>query len=196
MQINKLPLKQLFEISQGISLSRYKTELGEITKPIVQIRNLSYPFVESDLEEVRLSVSDVKRYELKKDDIVVAHRGPEMKASVVSEDTVGSLAGQNLLSMRPKPGEGLDSLYVAVILRSQWMDRTLAGLYSTTVGTKMITISDLSNLQFPVPDLKIQRKIAELFLYAEETAKLTLKIIETRKNLIEAILIDMLEEDG
>lgn len=191
MTIQKFPLKQIVQISQGISLSRYKDETGEIEKLIVNTRNLDHLYTSGDLEQVRLSVSDVERYQLQVNDVVIANRGIPLKASVVTEQVVGSLAGQNLAVLRPKVE--LDPIYLAAVLRSQWMEQSLTGLYSASVGTTLISIAELSNIKFPLPELETQQKIAQLFLSAERATQATLEALETRQKLIEFALSQTLE---
>ena len=195
MKTDHPPLKQLGElvrISQGITLSRYKDDEGETVKFLVQVRNLERLYLEDELEQVHLSSSDIKRYELHVNDVVVANRSIPLKASVVTERIAGSLAAQHVAVLRPNLKE-LNPVYLAIVMRSHWMQQSVASLYTVSVATTSLNISDLSNLQFPLPNLDTQQKIAQLFLSAEKAAQVTLEIVKTRQNLIEGILADVIE---
>ncbi len=190
MKNNSHPLKKLVKISKGISLSRYSAEDGEFSKALVQNRHLEDLYVATDLEQVRLNVTNIKRYELQLNDVVVSRSFP-LKASLVNQQVAGSLAGQNLVVLRPE--NQIDSLYLAVVLRSQWMSEHLNKLYfGSTI--KMINISQLSNLEIPLPSILIQKKLAQLFLSAAKAQEATLAALETRNQILEYILDKTLEE--
>ena len=190
MENNSYPLKKLVEIGKGISLSRYISEDGEFSKPLVQNRHLEDLYVASNLEQVQLSVTNIERYELQLNDVVVSRSFP-LKASLVNQQVAGSLAGQNLVVLRPE--NQIDSLYLAVVLRSQWMSEHLNKLYfGSTI--KMINISQLSNLEIPLPSILIQKKLAQLFLSAAKAQEATLAALETRNQILEYILDKTLEE--
>ncbi len=190
MENNSYPLKKLVEIGKGISLSRYISEDGEFSKPLVQNRHLEDLYVASNLEQVQLSVTNIERYELQLNDVVVSRSFP-LKASLVNQQVAGSLAGQNLVVLRPE--NQIDSLYLAVVLRSQWMSEHLNKLYfGSTIKT--INISQLSNLEIPLPSLSTQKELAELFLSAEEAKKAALAALEKRQQILEYILDKTLEQ--
>ncbi len=190
MKNNSYPLKKLVEIGKGISLSRYTAEDGEFSKALVQNRHLENLYVAADLERVRLNVSNIKRYELQLNDVVVSRSFP-LKASLVDRLVAGSLAGQNLVILRPEAR--VDSLYLAIVLRSQWMSDSLHRLYfGSTIKT--INISQLSDLEIPLPNLSTQQELAQLFLSAEKAQKAALSALKTRHQILEYILDKTLEE--
>ena len=183
-------LKELVDIRQGISLSRYAAEDGEFSKPLVQNRHLENFYIAADLEKVRLNVSDIERYELQLNDVVVSRSFP-LKASLVNRQVVGSLAGQNILVLRPEVQ--IDSLYLAIVLRSQWMSDHLKKLcFGSTI--KMINISQLSSLEIPLPSLSTQKELAKLFLSAERAKQAVFAALETRQQILEYILDKTLSE--
>lgn len=183
-------LKELADIRQGISLSRHAAEDGEFSKPLVQNRHLEDLYIAADLEQVRLNKCDIERYELQQNDVVVSRSFP-LKASLVNRRVAGSLAGQNIVILRPKAQ--IDSLYLAIVLRSQWMSDHLKKLYfGSTI--KMINISQLSALEIPLPSLATQNELAQLFLSAERAKQAAFSALETRQQILEYILDKTLEE--
>jgi restriction endonuclease S subunit len=185
-------LGELVQISQGITLSRYRNDEGAQER-IVNARNLDQLYIEGDLSIEQLRVSNLAQYQLKTDDVVIAIRGTPIKAAVVTPEVEGSLAGQNLAMLRPK-SKDINPLYLAVVLCSKWLERSLATLYGQSSATQLISIAQLRKLQIPIPDLATQNKIAELFLSAERARKITLEALETRQRLTEFTLFQILEE--
>jgi hypothetical protein len=185
------PLDELVQISQGITLSRYRDDKGAQER-IVNARNLDQLYIKGDLSLEQLKVSNLARYQLKTDDVVITIRGTPLKAAVVTAEVAGSLAGQNLAMLRPK--EDINPVYLAVVLCSKWLERSLATLYGQSSATQLISIAQLRKLQIPLPDLDTQEKIAKLFLSAERARKITLEALETRQKLTEFTLFQILEE--
>jgi restriction endonuclease S subunit len=186
------PLDKLVQISQGITLSRYRDDKGAQER-IVNARNLDELYIKGDLSLEQLKVSNLARYQLKTDDVVITIRGTPIKAAVVTAEVAGSLAGQNLALLRPQLKD-INPVYLAVVLCSKWLERSLATLYGQSSATQLISIAQLRKLQIPLPDLDTQEKIAKLFLSAERARKITLEALETRQKLTEFTLFQILEE--
>ncbi|CAD5968285.1 restriction endonuclease subunit S [Planktothrix agardhii] len=190
------PLDKLVQISQGITLSRYRDDQGAQER-IVNARNLDQLYIKGDLSLEQLNVSNLAQYQLKTDDVVITIRGTPIKAAVVTAEVAGSLAGQNLAMLRPKEDinkEDINPVYLAVVLCSKWLERSLTMLYGQSSATQLISIAQLRKLEIPLPDLATQNKIAELFLSAERARKITLETLETRQKLTEFTLFQILEE--
>ena len=92
---------------------------------------------------------------------------------------------------RPKPE--LDSLYLAILLRSRWMQYQLSKFYMQSTGTQLLKLSQLRELEIPLPDLATQKNIVQLFLNIEKANQIALQEIETRENIAEAILVNTIE---
>jgi hypothetical protein len=184
-------LDELVQISQGITLNRYRDDEG-VQERIVNARNLDQLYIKGDLSLEQLKVSNLVQYQLKTDDVVITIRGTPIKAAVVTAEVAGSLAGQNLAMLRPK--EDINPVYLAVVLCSKWLERSLATLYGQSSATQLISIAQLRKLQIPLPDLDTQEKIAKLFLSAERARKITLEALETRQRLTEFTLFQILGE--
>jgi hypothetical protein len=184
-------LDELVEISQGITLSRYRNHEG-VQERIVNARNLDQLYIKGELSLEQLNVSNLAQYQLKTDDVVITIRGTPIKAAVVTAEVADSLAGQNLAVLRPK--ENINPVYLAVVLCSKWLERSLTMLYGQSSATQLISIAQLRKLKIPLPDLATQEKIAQLFLSAERAKKITLEAIETRQKLTEFTLFQILGE--
>lgn len=194
MSHTTVALKELGEITYGISINRYQDDKGS-SRRIVNIGNLEKLHVGGNLSETKLSTSNIERYQLHEGDVVIAVRGAQFKASVVTNETRGSVAGQNVAFFRPESKAKIDSAYLAVLMRSpQWLEKSLNILnrqFSTSL--QAIRISELRELKIPLPDLLTQKQIATLFLSTEHFVKTTEELIDTKKRLTELTILKILE---
>lgn len=175
---------------QGVLLSRYRDEAAAQI-PIINISDLDFLHVTEGLGGIRVTLPN-PNHQLREGDVVVTLRGTSLKASVVTEQAAGGVAGQNLAVLRPGPT--ITSLYLAVILRSRWVQAELAGHYSQSTGTQILRLSHLADLIIPVPNLDTQEKLANLFVSTEKRNRLASEEIQARNNLAEAVLIQILGE--
>jgi restriction endonuclease S subunit len=187
-------------IGQGFSVSRYKDDEG-VSESIVNVKDLENLYIKHDLEKIKLNEiklnesAIIQKYRLRKDDVVIAIRGALLKSSVVTEISAGSIAGPNVAFFRPKDLTHINPGYIAVLMRSKWMEEslyTLKGNSSTTLPS--IRISDLRELKIPLPTINTQNKIIELFSLFESYKELTLDTLSARQNLTEMALSQLLSK--
>lgn len=192
MALKLIQIKELGQISQGITPSRYASDRGE-TYRVVNISDLEQLYIEDVQGQVQLVVPDIQRYELLENDIVIAIRGTILKSSVVTEPVQGSISNQNTVFFRSKSKE-VNPLYLAVLLRSEYFEKlpSFRERQSTTT-LPAIRVTDLRNLEIPLPDLLTQDRIAQLFLSIEKAKNITLSAIETRQRLSKVALFKALE---
>lgn len=187
-------LDQLGQISQGITLSRYQNANGS-SERIVNVRDLEKLCLtkRDSLSQTQLKVSDIERYQVCTNDVVIAIRGTLLKASVVKDEVQGSVAGQNVAVFRPKL-DMVNPLYVAVLMRSKWLEQSLNILQrQSTTTLPAIRVSQLRTIEIPLPDLPTQNQIAKLYLLAERDAEIMQQELETQKNIVEFTLFHILE---
>ena len=196
MSRTTLTLKELGQITSGISINRYQDDKGS-SKLIVNIGNLEKLYVGGNLSETKLSTSNIERYQLHEGDVVIAVRGAQFKASVVTNETQGSIAGQNVAFFRPEPKAEIDSAYLAVLMRSpQWLEKSLnINILNRQSSTSLqsIKVSELRELKIPLPDLSTQKQIAKLFLSTESFVKTTEDLINSKKRLTELTILQIVE---
>lgn len=186
-------LKDLTEqIFQGISLSRYRDDTGSPER-IINVRNLDWLYVADNLSVEPLNVPNLDKHQLKTGDVIITIRGMPLRASVVAEQVQGSLAGQNLAVLRPQQ-EIINPVYLAMVMRSEWLALSLEKFYVSSTGTQLLKLAQLRNFQIPLPGLATQGKLAQLFLATERATRITLEKLETRQRQTELILSQILEE--
>jgi type I restriction enzyme M protein len=182
-------------IAQGLPVSRHRDD-GGVPQFIVNVKDLEKLYINHELEQVRLSnTASIHRYRLRKNDVVIAIRGSLLKSSVVIEASQESVAGQNVAFFRPKNLNQVNPGYIAVLMRSKWMEQTVYTLKkrsSTTLPS--IRVSELRELKIPLPEIKVQNQIAQLFLSLEHYKELTIDALLARQELTEIALCHLLEK--
>ncbi|MBD2293401.1 restriction endonuclease subunit S [Anabaena sphaerica FACHB-251] len=184
-------LEDLVQIYQGVTLKRYENELGS-QEPIINSRNLEQIYIGGELSIAQLDSSNLSRYRLHTDDVVITIRGTPLKASLVTDEVKGSLPHQNLAVLRVK-AENLNPVFLAVLMRSKWLETQISTLYSQSIGTQLLKISQLRELEIPLPSLDRQNQLAQLFLAAEHYTQITLEILVQRNHLTQLALSQILE---
>ncbi|MFW9262615.1 restriction endonuclease subunit S [Nostoc sp. CALU 546] len=186
-----LHLKELVQIYQGVTLNRYQDDQGSQER-IINSRNLEQIYIGGELSTVQINASSLSQHRLHTGDVVITIRGTPLKASVVTDEVQGFLPNQNLAILRPKV-ENLDPVFLAVLMRSKWLEQHLVTLYSQSIGTQLLKISQLRDLEIPLPNLITQNKLVQLFLAAERYTQKTLEILEVRNSLTQLTFTQILE---
>lgn len=120
-------------------------------------------------------------------DLAVATRGTVLKASVVSREHAGAIAGQNLAVVRPRP-DLVHPVYLAGVLRSGFLQGAFERLSMRSTTIKLITLKELGDLPVPCPPLGEQGLLAQLFLELETLDRLALESVRARRQLSEAAI--------
>ncbi|BAZ31683.1 hypothetical protein NIES4074_41560 [Cylindrospermum sp. NIES-4074] len=185
-----LPLKELVQIYQGVTLNRYQDDHGSQER-IINSRNLEQIYIGGELSTAQINASKLSQYRLHADDVVITIRGTPLKASLVTDEVQGCLPNQNLAVLRPKAQ--INPVFLAVLMRSKWLEQHLVTLYSQSIGTQLLKISQLRDMQIPLPNLNTQNKLAQLFLAAERYTQITLETLEIRNSLTQLTFSQILE---
>jgi restriction endonuclease S subunit len=188
-------LQKLGTIAQGLSVSRYRDSNG-ILESIVNVKDLENLYINHEVEKIELSsTASIQQHRLEKNDVIIAIRGSLLKSSVVTEASAGSFAGQNVAVFRPISLEKVNPGYIAVLLRSKWMEQSLNVLQRrSSTNLPSIRISDLRELKIPLPEIIVQNYASHLFLLLESHKKITLDTLKAREELTEMALIQVLGE--
>ena len=181
-------------------MGRYRDEGGRAYR-VVNASDLETLRLSTPPDELTLEVLKEGSYldnALEVDDVVIAARGSELKASVITSPYAGCLAGANLAVLRPARNANdevifVDALYLAGLFRTDWMKLQLSKFYLQSSQVQIVTIKQLRELAFPLPTLEVQRRFAELFLTFETYTETVTQTLEGRRQLIEAVLQTTLE---
>ncbi|MHC5828887.1 MAG: restriction endonuclease subunit S, partial [Nostoc sp.] len=129
-------------------------------------RNLEHIYIGGELSTVQINASSLSQHRLQTGDVVITIRGTPLKASVVTDEVQGCLPNQNLAILRPNR-KNINPVFLSVLMRSKWLEQHLVTLYSQSIGTQLLKISQLRDLEIPLPNLITQNKLVQLFLAAE-----------------------------
>jgi restriction endonuclease S subunit len=185
-----IPLNDLGQVSQGVTLSRYSSDSGS-TYRVINVGDLESLYVKNVQNEARLNIPGIHRYQLLEDDVVIAIRGTLLKASVVTADAKASICNQNTVFFRLSENkEQVNPLYLAALFRSDYFKQEVSANYQrSTTSLSAIRVSDVRALEIPVPNLDIQNQLAQLFLSIEKVKEVTLSTLESRQKLAEIGLL-------
>lgn len=186
--IRAVPLSDLLlTIAQGVPTQRYEVAEGKGGERyrVVQTRQMDDLYVGGELPELTLRGERLERHALPVGAVLVAIRTWPMKASVVSREASGALAGQNLaiLTLRPH----INPVFLAGLLRSGFMAEHL-GVRASASGQPMLSLKQLQDVQVPLPPAEKQTVLADLFLDRERADHLTRRSTEQRQRVVEAAL--------
>jgi restriction endonuclease S subunit len=188
-------LQELGSITQGLSVSRYRNSNG-ILESIVNVKDLENLYIDHEVDKIELNgTASIQQHRLEKNDVIIAIRGSLLKSSVVTQASAGSFAGQNVAVFRPISLERVNPGYIAVLLRSKWMEQSLNVLYRrSSTNLPSIRVSDLREIKIPLPVISIQNQINQLFILLESYEEITLNALEARKELTETAILKLFEE--
>lgn len=188
-------LQELGTITQGLSVSRYRDSNG-VFESIVNVKDLENLYIDHDVEKIELnSTASIQQHRLEKNDVIIAIRGSLLKSSVVTEASVGSFAGQNVAVFRPTSLERVNPGYIAVLLRSKWMEQSSNVLQRrSSTNLPSIRISDLREIKISLPEIIFQNHINQLFSLLESHKRIMLNTLKAREELTEMALIQVLGE--
>jgi hypothetical protein len=155
---------------------------------VIQMKNLDEGnrIQEDGVVRVQLGAS-IERHLVKSGDIVFRARGNRTSASLVTRDLGRTIVAAPLMIIRAADKDVLPAYL-------QWAinnPRTQAKLADLGTGTYVQTVGKaaLEALELPVPDLERQHKIVELAALMEREQQLWKEISESRKRLVDGILL-------
>lgn len=188
-----VPLKELGRITAGINPKRYEAMQG-IDYPLVSVKDLENLLVGSTQTTVQLLLPDPQKYQLKRDDVVIAIRGSLLRSSVIAESLQGSVSNQNTAFFRPED-KLINSVYLAALLRSGYVEQ-LPSFRKMGSATTLpaLRVSDLRDLEIPLPTLSIQRQISQLFISLDKFKQSAISEIQVRESLSQTALFKALED--
>jgi len=169
--------KKLGEITEEMMTGPFgsmlhKSDYVEDGTPVVNPQNIIDGKI-LPLQKTMISAKTtlrLKKYMLKKNDIVMARRGEMGRCAIVTDNEIGWLCGTGSLVIRLK--NNADEKFINTYLSS---DKSKEALLKASIGTTMSNLNQgiLSDLAISLPPLKEQHSIvAKLDALSAETKKL------------------------
>lgn len=155
---------------------------------VIQMKNVDEGnrIQEDGVVRVQLGTS-IERHLVRPGDIVFRARGNRTSASLVNRDLGRTIVAAPLMIIRAAEKDILPA-YLEWVINHPYTQAKLAdlgtGTYVQTVGK-----AALEALELPVPELKWQHKIVELAALMKREQHLWREIGESRKRLVDGILL-------
>lgn len=198
--MEKLPFVPLSTVTEAIlrGAPMNAKELDSITsqeRTDCQFLNLSDirdGRVEDDLPYLTEISDKNSRYCLQEEDLILSKNSVPFKVAVARTDGKKIVANGNLYVLRLDK-EKILPYYLQAYFQSDSGQRTLEGISNGTV-LKSISVDALRKLKIPVPDMAVQRKIADAFEQKmQELAALEKKMKRVRRQ-IGGVFEEMIED--
>ena len=162
--------------------------------PIINIKDIADGWVlESHLS--RISTTNLKNMEkniVVPGDIMLTCRGTQLKTAVVPNFLKQAVITSNLIAIRL--GEQMLPGFLVAYLKSTNGQQALLSRATSSTTQLVITLSQIGNLEIPVPPLSLQGKIVNLANAAEEQYRLSIEAANLRRIVANQVIIDMLNK--
>lgn len=178
-------------IKNGYSISNSK-DMGGI--PITRIETIA----NGEIDFNKVGYADIfksenyKEYLVKEGDILMSHINSVShlgKVAICDFNEHELIHGMNLLLLRAN--EKLEPKYAFYFFKSTRFSAHLSGIINKAVNQASFSISNLKNLQIPLPPLPIQRKIAEVLDKADAIRKRSQQILTKYDQLAQSVFLKM-----
>ncbi|MFI7003600.1 N-6 DNA methylase [Nocardia sp. NPDC050175] len=176
------------------SLIRAEDYVGTDGIPVVMPKDLTDTgFNEEHIRYIaQRQAEGLERFRLRRGDIVMARRGELGRCAVAHAEQQGWVCGTGCFVLR-LPAT-LDADYLAAYLRSpmarEWLDSHSTG----GMSMKTISLSVLGNLPVVVPDLDVQRAIAESMARLAAAERLLQEQLELMQEIRRTALVGLLQK--
>jgi hypothetical protein len=126
-------------------------------------------------------------------DVVMAGRGPRNHAVTFHPEVSNAIAAANLVILRPR-GPALPN-YLAWFLN---LPATQKQLRAKRAGSSVlfVPLSELSNLEIPVPSLEMQNRIVDIYKLSLQEEELLARIQARRRTLVDAMLQEVVRRES
>ena len=125
---------------------------------------------------------------LKKNDILITTRGNIGNVAIVPERHEGSNINAQIVLLRCN--KDWEPLFLLYVLTSNDVKRQLNELVTGT-ALKQLSVNSLKKIEIPLPELKIQQKIASILEKADELRQYNQQLIEMYSTLTHSLFLDM-----
>ena len=161
--------KSLKGISESISIGvpSYiikESEGGVNQLPVINLKDLTAEGISPDtLTNIPAAQGqNFDRFKVAAGDVLVAARGTKFKAALAGAEVSGAIAAANLITVRP--GKELYPAFLAAYLTSAAGEKqVLARAKATTASQLLINVSDIEELEIPLPPFEVQKRIGDLW---------------------------------
>ncbi|MGB8952286.1 MAG: hypothetical protein WCC06_06435, partial [Candidatus Aminicenantales bacterium] len=115
-----------------------------------------------------------------------------LKVAIVPKDVEKLLITSNLIAIRLS--EDISPEFLVAYLRSQKGQRALLSRATSSIMQLVFNVSDVQDIEVPVPPSSLQEKIANISAYANEQYHISLETAQIRKNIIDQVITELLSK--
>ena len=180
-----VPLQHVAEVRTGIAKGKKGIRVP-VTMPYLRVANVQDGYI--DLKEVKtLEIEEalIPRYTLQSGDVLMTEGGDfdKLGRGDVWEGQIAPCLHQNhVFAVRPFP-EKLDSYYLAALAASDYGRQYFLSCSKRTTNLASINASQLKIFPVPLPDLKEQKRIAEIV----DAINAKISILKTKRTYYQTI---------
>lgn len=161
--------KLLKEISVNIFIGLPSYIIKESDEPVNRLHAVNL----KDLASGRVAVEglsaisvpaghNLERFRVAAGDVLVSARGTKFKAALAGPEVSGAIVSANLINIRP--GKELYPVFLAAYLTSaEGEKQVLSRAKATTSGQLLLNVSDIEDIEIPLPPYEVQKKIGDLW---------------------------------
>lgn len=188
-----MKLLTLADVYSGLSFREKIVHKPHGEVGVVQLRSIvgDYSAIDSDLD--RIADSGIKpKYFLECGDILLVSKGANNHA-VLLDPPVGKVIASSSFFIVKLKRQNVESAYLHWFLNHPLTQNELKKQQSGTY-TPTLKIAALQDLDIPIPAKERQVKIGNLFRLQLREKKLQNRLIETRKTLMDNLLINAIQK--
>jgi len=186
-------LKNLAKIRTGITLRQAIKPVDDGNAHVIQIKDLQDDNEINYQQVIKTALKNIKDDQLlRKGDILLRARGDNRNTALFDGEAYNYLAANQFLVISVNQNEVVPA-YLQWFLNQRPAQHYLK---ENSAGTSIpyIQISALGDLEVALPDVKKQQAIAQLQHLMSEENKLYYQMQENRKQMMKAIVSDILKE--
>jgi len=196
---NNVPTNPLKSLATKIFSGAPLYSISKLTKsengvPVINIKDI----VDGQISINNLSLfsienfKNVERYLVYPGDVLITCRGTQLKIAVVPENLERLLITANLIAVRL--GNEMLPICLAAYLKTKEGQRTLLANTASSTMQLVLNVSDIGEINVPVPPLSLQEKIVGLMNTAEEQYRINIELANLRNMIINQVITDILNK--
>lgn len=155
----------------------------------------------STIDEDRLGYANIydedlikyEKYLLKENDILITHiNSPKHlgKSAIYTGYPEKLIHGMNLLCLRNNPNFS-NSKYLFYYFQTKYFKNQILKISNQSVNQASFAVTNLKDLEIPVPNLQTQQKIVEILETADQLRQYNKQLIEKYDALIQSLFLEM-----
>lgn len=171
----KWPLKQLGDVTDirsGVTKGRKLDGSKTISVPYMRVANVQDGHINlNEIKEIEVLPSDIERYALRKNDILLTEGGDPDKLGrgAVWKGQIEVCIHQNHIFRVRIENDKLIPSYLSALIGSSYGKRYFLKAAKQTTGIASINMTQLKKFPVLIPDIKLQNEYEEVLIRVEET---------------------------